>query len=293
VILRQVLAGLMQSAPARVEALPGGHNKLVRGRHGLFLANANDIYVGRSLIHYGEFSELEWRLLSRLCAPAGIIAEVGANVGAFTVALAKAVGERGEIIAVEPQPEIHRMLCATIALNGLANVAPLQMGCGERAETLRIPDYDHGHEANFAGMSLRGHAEATATVPVEVRRLDDLLRPRARLDLLKIDVEGMEAEVIRGGTEAIGAFRPVLYVENDRVEMSPELIELIGKLGYRMWWHMPPLFNPDNYFGNRSNLLGPAVSFNMLCLHGSQAAGAADGLAEVTDPSRHPRTGHI
>jgi FkbM family methyltransferase len=285
------LAGVLQAGPARVESLPG-HNKLVRGRHGLFIANPNDIYIGRSLIHYGEFSELEWQMLARLCGPDDIVAEVGANVGAHTVALAKAVGGRGEILAVEPQPKIYRMLVANAMLNGLANVTALQYGCGERAETLRIPDFNHGREVNFGGISLRGHAEATATVPIEVKKLDELLRPRTRLGLLKIDVEGMEAEVLRGAADAIAVFRPILYVENDRADKSPELIELIGKLGYRMWWHMPPLFNPENYFGSRDNLLGPAVSLNMLCLHASRGAAAAGGLAEVTDPSRHPLLGY-
>src|SRR6185295_17083394 len=137
------------------ESLPGT-NKLVRGRHGLFIANPNDLYIGRSLIHYGEFSELEWRLLGRLCAPGDIVAEIGANIGAHTVALARTVGVHGEVLAVEPQPEIYRTLCANAMLNGLANVTALACGCGERTETLRIPDYDHGYAANFGSISLRG-----------------------------------------------------------------------------------------------------------------------------------------
>jgi hypothetical protein len=61
-------------------------------------------------------------------------------------------------------------------------------------------------------------------------------------------------------------------------------------LGYRMWWHIPPLFNPDNYYGEPGNVYETICSFNMLCLHRSVAAAAPEGLAEVTDPAFHPLT---
>jgi hypothetical protein len=64
-------------------------------------------------------------------------------------------------------------------------------------------------------------------------------------------------------------------------------MRLIGELGYRMYWHMPPLFNPDNYYGVAENIYPDIVSINLLCVP-REASPRIDGLAEVTDVSSHP-----
>jgi hypothetical protein len=74
-----------------------------------------------------------------------------------------------------------------------------------------------------------------------------LIAPINVAHLVKIDVERMEREVIEGVRALIERSRPFLYIENDRVEESAALISLIQDCGYRLWWHIPPLFNPDNF----------------------------------------------
>ena len=83
---------------------------------------------------------------------------------------------------------------------------------------------------------------------------------------MKIDVEGMEQEVLAGCTFLIRQFQPVLYVENDRPEKSEALIRQIDGLGYKMFWHKPLLFNPDNYWRNPENVFANVASINMLCV---------------------------
>ena len=56
---------------------------------------------------------------------------------------------------------------------------------------------------------------------------------------------------------------------------------------YRLWWHIPGLFNPENYFGEQENIYGNVASFNMLCLPREQGA-EAEGLVEITDATFHP-----
>jgi hypothetical protein len=62
------------STPSRVTPLGGSHH-LVRGRHGLFLASGNDLYIGGALLEYGEYSELEWQLLS-CCRDGQVVAGI-------------------------------------------------------------------------------------------------------------------------------------------------------------------------------------------------------------------------
>jgi len=78
-------------------------------------------------------------------------------------------------------------------------------------------------------------------------------------------IPGMEAEVLRGAAGIIGRLQPVLYVENDRVEKSRELISLVLELGYTPYWHLARLYSPENFFGNAEDVFPDVASANMLC----------------------------
>lgn len=267
----------------RVVAL-GEHTRLVHGRHGHFLCNANDRYVGQSLIRYGEFSELEWVVLKQLCRPAGVVVEVGANIGSHTVGIAKAVGPKGRVLAYEPQPVIFRTLCANVALNELYNVECFQTGLGAAPERIAIPRYDYAKPGNFGGIGLE--ARDPEGVTVEIRTLDEEFAG-TRLNVLKLDVEGMEAEVLQGARQTIARCRPFLYLENDRRERSPALINLVRELGYRAWWHTPRLFNPENFFAESENAFGKTISVNMFCTPAEHKVDM-HGFRPVEGPDDHP-----
>jgi len=95
--------------------------------------------------------------------------------------------------------------------------------------------------------------------------LDDFELPR--LDMLKADVEGMELSVLKGAKATLERCRPVLYLECDRKDRAPDLINHLFELGYNCHWHRPPMFNPQNFFGNSVNPFGQVASFNILATH--------------------------
>jgi FkbM family methyltransferase len=267
-------------------------NCLVRGRHGWFLANRFDHYLGYALVRYGEYGELEHYFLQTLFSRGDCIIEVGANIGSHTVGLAKAVGTRGQVIAIEAQPAIFNVLCANIALNNLQNVALHQCGCGNGHATMMAPVIDYGSPSihNSGGVSLSTGEEG---IPVPVVPLDELAPAGKPVRLIKIDVEGMEEQVIRGAIRTIADHRPLLYVENDRLPKSKDLIECLWSMDYELWWHIPRLYNPDNYFKVPDNDYTTA-SFNMIgAPRASKAIDTAcfDGLNKITDASHHPLSG--
>lgn len=259
-----------------------GFNGLVDARHGRLIYNRFDQYVGRSVETYGEFSELELQFLLSGVAEGDVVVEVGANIGSHTVALAAKVGSSGRVLAFEAQRIVHQALCGNLALNSIANAMAYHAALGDTEGQLSVPAVDYARPANFGGISVRPAGEGE---PVPAWRLDGMGQ-LPRLKLMKIDVEGMEAAVIRGAADTIARLKPALYVENDRVEKSAELIELITSLGYRCYWHRPPLFNPDNFFRVADNIFPNLISVNMLCLHESRPA--VDGLREVTGTDYHP-----
>jgi len=223
------------------------------------LAPRGDRYVGRSLELYGEFSPAESRFFEQLVRPGQTIVEVGANIGAHTVALARRCAP-GLLYAFEPQQRLFQLLCANLALNGVGNVRAYPEACGAREGQVRLPDFDYGSAGNFGGVSVV-EDDASPGVPVRLITLDSLALPACHI--LKVDVEGYEAQVLRGARETILRLRPLLYVENDRPEKQQEVISLIHELGYVQYWHTPPLFDPGNFKGESHNEFPGIVSLNL------------------------------
>ena len=263
--------------------LPSPHLHLKHCRHGVMLYNIRDKYIGGSLDRYGEFSELEAQLFSGLIKPGMLVVEVGANIGAHTVHLAKLVGENGGVVAIEPQRVIFQMLCANLALNGIENTDAKCLAVGAAPGEIVVPRVDYRRGGNFGGISL-GADDGDV---VEMITLDNLMLPACHM--IKIDVEGMEKPVLDGARQTIARFRPYLYVEDDRLDKHAELIATLFDLGYRLWWHRPWLFNPGNFAGNSENIFPNIASFNLICLPRESAPDEIEGGVEVksvTDP--HP-----
>jgi FkbM family methyltransferase len=206
---------------------------------------------------------MESAFLRHLIQPGDTIIEVGANIGSHTVGLAKAVGPAGKVFAFEPQRACYALLQAQIALNQISNIYPYNVGLGQVREKLWIPRVDYTQLGNFGGVALKKEGKADSE-PIDVLTLDEQLEGTP-CSLIKIDVEGMEEDVIRGALKLITKNRPILYVENDRPEKSKSLVALILQLGYRIWWHIPPLFSPTNFFNVQQNIYGNVASFNMVC----------------------------
>jgi FkbM family methyltransferase len=262
-----------------------GFNQLAKTRNGYCLYNQNDIYVGKSIEKYGEFSALEMQLLTQLCQPGDTVIEIGANIGAHTIEIARRVGPEGWVLAFEPQRMVFQALCANVAINSLTNVDCYCAAMGRERGSINVPEMDPALSNNFGGVSLLGDESGRL---VECFPLDQFVS-LPQLRLIKIDVEGMESDVISGGKKLIEKFKPFLYVENDHPEKSENLIRLIDSLGYRMYWHLPPLFNPDNYYANSENVYPKLVSFNMICVHRNFPI-EMKGFPEVEDFSFHPST---
>jgi FkbM family methyltransferase len=255
--------------------LPSPHLRLKHCRHGIMLYSARDRYVGGSLDRYGEFSELEAQLFTGLVRPGMLVVEVGSNIGAHTVHLAKLVGENGGVVAFEAQRVIFQMLCANLALNGIENTDAKCMAVGAAPGEIMVPRLDYRGDNNFGGISLGGD-DGDA---VEMIAIDNLLLPACHL--MKIDVEGMEKQVLEGARQTIGRFRPYLYVEDDRIDKHAELITTLFDLEYRLWWHLPWLYNPGNFAGDPENLFPGIASFNLICLPRESAPEEIEGGIEV------------
>ena len=267
------------AAPAQPVASAGSlPYRSKRCRHGAFLYNTRDRFIGRSLDLYGEYAELELQLLLRLIKPGDIVVDAGANIGAFSVPMARRVGPDVGVLAAEPQRLVYQTLCANVAANGLANVVAHWCGLGTAPGVAVVPPLDHGQENNYGGVGLRAGG-AGGRVPVVT--IDSLDLPGCAL--IKVDVEGMELDVLRGAARTIRQRQPRLFVENNGTDRSPPLIAWLLEQGYRLYWHVTPLFNADNFAKNSEDVFANLLSTNMLCLPSRDTA-EVRGMRAVSGP---------
>ncbi len=260
--------------------------KLVDAKHGKFLVSPMDVYLGLAIINYGEYGEIEWQMLEKFLHPAKDAIEIGSNIGTHTVPMARKLSNTGRrLLAVEPQPIIFQNLCANISLNALFNVVAENMACSDVAGTLSFESVDYRQPNNSGGTSMR--EDGSGSQRVRSLPLDAIVPDGFDIGLIKIDVEGFEQKVLEGAKETIAKHRPIIYLENDRVESSQALIECLWALNYRVWWHITLLFNPANFAGNTKNIYENAASFNMVAFP-REANVAMHGFEPVEDSKKHP-----
>src|SRR4051794_34289232 len=141
-------------------------NVLTQTRYGQMLFNRHDLYIGRSLELYGEWSEGEIELFQQVLRPGMVAVDAGANIGTHTLALAQSVAPNGVVYAFEPQRIVFQTLAANVALNSLTNVFCQQRALGEAPGIARVPPMDYATANNFGGVELSG--TAADGEPVEI-----------------------------------------------------------------------------------------------------------------------------
>ena len=110
------------------------------------------------------------------------------------------------------------------------------------------------------------------------------------VNLIKCDAQGQELNIILGSRGIINTYKPILYLENDDINSSKNLIELIKNMGYKMFWHLPSLFNPNNFMKNNNNVFPNLISCNMFCIHNSTKIELNENLKkfEIINSNDHP-----
>lgn len=247
--------------PPHPRLLVNGYVSIKQCRHGLFMYNLNDLYIGRAMDIYGEWCEPELDCLGQILKGDDVVIDVGANIGTHTVFFSKKVAAGGMVYAFEPQRITFEFLCSNIALNGLVNVIPMQAGVGELPGEIIVPVLNPSVEQNFGSLSIEGHSAGDR---VKVLPLDAL--ELKRCNLIKIDAEGMELKVLLGAKKTIQDCRPFLFVENNGPQGTPELVSVLAEFGYHCWWLIAPYYNPENFFQNAENgWTNLAPEANMIC----------------------------
>jgi FkbM family methyltransferase len=170
--------------------------------------------------------EAELRLLPRLADPRRVSLDIGANRGVYSYALLKC---SAAVHAFEPNPKLFAMLSRWAT--GRVELHPFALGDRAGTMALNIPKSSRGRGFSNQGGTLLPVAREFASVPVEVKRLDDL--DLGDVGFIKLDVEGYEREVLAGGIKLLRRCRPVLLVELEEKHTGRPLPDMIAEIcGY-------------------------------------------------------------
>jgi FkbM family methyltransferase len=197
--------------------------------------------IAREVCLTGYYEPPVTRVAQRLTKRGGTVVDAGANWGYFTLLAASAVGDRGRVLALEPDPRQFERLTRNITLNRFSQVTPLRVAAGSSDGLVILIGYSN--EASNRGVS-RIAATETSESGFQVRRasIDGLTASDGRVEVVKIDVEGAELDVLAGMSNGLAAARYASIL----LELHPALlreqghdpatcIETLLEYGYRGW----------------------------------------------------------
>ena len=199
------------------------------------LANPEHQY----LYFYGTHDErhVVTKLL-KIIQPGDICWDIGANIGFYTCLLASRVKDAGTVVAFEPALRTCGYLRENVSLNRFENVTVVNKGLGDTVEQRHL----YYSEARLAEgtASLKYADERAASERVTLDTIDNLTRELPVPDFIKIDVEGYQLEVLRGGEHCLKTHAPLLMAELKDVgetnhAMFGEIENYVADLGYQLY----------------------------------------------------------
>jgi FkbM family methyltransferase len=165
--------------------------------------------------------------LAKYLRPGMVFYDVGANGGFFSLLGSYLVGPAGRVVAYEPHPITAAQLKKQIRANDMTNVDVVVAAVSDTPGMAKLSD-----DTSSDTLSLVDAERARRTITVVTTTLDRETKVRPAPDILKIDVEGAEIEVLRGGREFIFSSRPILLVEIHSAEIATKYDDLMSELGY-------------------------------------------------------------
>jgi FkbM family methyltransferase len=171
----------------------------------------------------------------------GVVAvDCGANIGVHTVEWARHMTGWGVVVAIEAQERIYYALAGNLAINNCFNARAIHAAVASAPGSMKIPNPNYLAPASFGSLDLRERSgsefigqviDYSPAKMVEVRAipLDGFNFPR--LDLIKIDIEGMEFDALAGAVKSIEAHRPIMLIEAVKVD-ADKLRAWLEQLNY-------------------------------------------------------------
>lgn len=234
--------------PAPFSILSTAHGTMIVNRNDYHMVDAVHGYgVGFQLMTQSCFDPLEidfaLALLEARCWDYGngiVALDCGANIGVHTIEWAKLLHKRGHVYAFEAQEKIYYCLAGNVVINNCLNVTARHAAVGAENGLMAIPELDYLKPSSYGSFEIRGSDNPEfigqqvdydhPTVSVQLITLDSL--KLKRVDFIKIDVEGMEWDVLQGAMHTIQTCKPQMIIETLKSDKGA-ICAWLEQFGYR------------------------------------------------------------
>jgi FkbM family methyltransferase len=178
--------------------------------------------------------EMLLQAMLRNIKPNDVIYDVGANIGLYSMAIAKAVDTR--LFAFEPNPETFTKLNKNISLNKFCSIKAFNFALGNKDSITDFLMSNQPERSSFYKYNAAWNTKIKKTIQVEVKQIDSLCLPLPQH--IKIDTEGAEPLVLQGATQTILKSKPILYIESHGIKDNcggneSIIANILKELGYK------------------------------------------------------------
>lgn len=213
--------------------------KEIELKEGVFLELDQSDPVASGAIALGVYERYESEIFRSKIKPGMTIIDIGANLGYYTAIASCLAGERGLVMAFEPEPNFFKLLSRNIRRNGLKNVVNFELAIAEKngLTNLYLSNENKGHN------SLINSEELKNSVQVKTATLDDFLASHkiTKVDMIKMDIEGAEILALEGMKNTLIKHRPLLFLEFSphsiiKINRNPmDFLLTIRNIGYSIF----------------------------------------------------------
>ena len=206
-----------------------------------------DDLIVRSLTQLGEWCATEAILASCLLKANETLCDAGAFLGTFSLGLARQTSP-GHVIAIEANPVLNTALAQNLQ-NLPCRATPLSCGLG-RAPGWLVPEKEIAANHGAASYVFQDAPPENGAPAIPCKTLAQIREAHGDYDMVKLDIEGMEREVLLGDAEYLRSRMPVIWAECNE---DPESLQLLGALKwlkYEVTYVAFPVFRSDNFNGS-------------------------------------------
>ena len=189
---------------------------LCNTRHGPMVVARNDVSIGLALRRHGTWAEPLLALALSQIEPGDTVVEVGSTYGEHAVPLMQKLGRKGRLVAVEPHPVLFKVLSSNLILNQHTQALPVEAALGDMTCQVGVTPIDLGKLCNVSRCTLL--QDSKHALAVQAMAIDDL--GLNKLDLIKINANGLDHVVLKGALKTCQALRPTVLVAGEVLNLE-------------------------------------------------------------------------
>lgn len=255
-------------------------NKKVATEYGVISVIECDSVVSKSLIDYGEWAKNELSTLNYFINEDDVIVDVGAYIGTHSLAFSN-MAPNGKVLSFEARKDIFKILKSNT--DSHHNIEVLNCGLGSGNYTMAIEKVNLDKNENFGGLELKSidNGDADVIEGVEIKTIDSISLDK--VDFMKVDVEGMEYDVLNGSIDTIERFKPTIFLELNDANHAVNLLDFATKFDYLVFGVTTKVFNKNNFNNNADNIFSDASEVGLLFISPGKEELAKKHLCEIKD----------